>query len=313
MAESEGPDKLELVAWALDRILAHEYEYTVGPGGKLATLELGLELSPRHQPPIPEVVEEALRKTSPPEAFEALISLKGDRTPEKLEAALSLLFGPGPGARGAEELAEADWSDILRFIHRQFTEPDPAAERLVDILVKEREGFSSPSGSHFESVVDRRSPRALSEWITQVYIKEVRRLLPKIVKRASLLRLLPARFEVPEEVRRYLLEASRCFIYGQFLASLFLCRSALVSAAEDRLRARGFGCELDNLRGGKEQLRKTFELARDKHILDGVTWRQADDIRELGNDAVHGSRLPTEGECKSAFDQTRGILQHLYQ
>ena len=94
--------------------------------------------------------------------------------------------------------------------------------------------------------------------------------------------------------------------------SLSLCRSAIVSSTEDRLRASGFARELEDLRGSKDQLKKILELARDKDILDGVTWKQADDIRQLGNDAVHGDRLPTEAQCKSAFDQTRGILQHLY-
>ena len=127
----------------------------------------------------------------------------------------------------------------------------------------------------------------------------------------SLLRLLPARSKVPEHVRRYLAEASRCFIYGQFLACLFLCRSAIISATEDRLRAKGFACELDAL--SKDKLKNTLELAHDRGVLDDVAWKQADDIRELSNDAIHGRRLATDAESKDAFDQTRGILQLLYE
>ena len=77
------------------------------------------------------------------------------------------------------------------------------------------------------------------------------------------------------------------------------------------MRTKGFGREVDAI--GGDWLKNILRLARDKRLLDEFIWEQADDIRKLANDAIHGKKLPKEEECEVAFDQTRGILQHLYE
>jgi len=151
---------------------------------------------------------------------------------------------------------------------------------------------------------------ALPLFTARKYAKEIRNLFPKIVRRAGSLRLLPAAKEVPEYVCRCLIEASRCYIYGRFLASLFLCRSALEESVKDVLRKKGY--EKDMAAMKDEGLKGILRLARDKGLMDEALHNQADDIRALANQAIHGNKLPTDDECKNAFDLTRGILQHLY-
>jgi hypothetical protein len=310
MSQDDLQDDVYLAIWALDRLLNYQYECRLDKNGNLETLELGLglELVHRNKQDDPELIEETLKSMLPQEDWEALLSLKEFRTPERLELVLDRLLLLDEASRGRQELKATDWPGILRFLHGEFKEPNPLSDKLIDFLVKAREGFSTTLESSIEGML---RPNVLSELITNRYIREVRNLLPRIVKRATLLRLLPARYEVPEDVDRYLKEASRCFIYGHFLASLFLCRSAIISATKDRLRANGFDRELDAI--CKDWLKSTLEMAHDKNLLDNLTWKQADDIRDLANDAIHGKRLPTEEECKAAFDKTRGILQFLYE
>jgi hypothetical protein len=139
------PDLIELIGWALDRILSGEYEYAVVDAeGQLETLELGLGLGTKNQPGDPRVIEETLKRILPREQSEAFLLLKEHRTPEKVEGVLRLLFRPDVASRGAQELAGADWSDILRFAQRQFTKPTSLGDRIAELMVKEREGLSSP-------------------------------------------------------------------------------------------------------------------------------------------------------------------------
>jgi hypothetical protein len=106
-------------------------------------------------------------------------------------------------------------------------------------------------------------------------------------------------------------EASRCFIYGQFLASILLCRSAIVAAAEDRLRKKGFGREVDQVR--QDFLKNVLKLALNKGPLDETIWKAADEIRVRANKAAHSDMLPDARDCMEAYHLTRGIIQHLYE
>jgi hypothetical protein len=136
------------------------------------------------------------------------------------------------------------------------------------------------------------------------------RLFPKMVRRAGSVTPLPEGKQVPEYVRRYLLEASRCYVSGQFLAALFLCRSALGEAIIVSLRRKGYAEDLGALK--EEGLKGILNLAQRKGLLDQSSHREADGIRTLANQAVHGIKLLTEEECKAAIAATREIVDRLY-
>ncbi len=180
------------------------------------------------------------------------------------------------------------------------------ADGVLKGLVRKRETFDTTAAVGLEASI---GSAPLRHSTAETYATELLKLFPQMVTRAESLRILPASEKVPDFVNRYLGEASRCYIYGQFLASLFLCRSAIVEAVEDRLRQKGYGKDVDAIKG--EWLKAVLKLAVDKGLLDDVIYRQADDIRILGNNAIHGTKLPTDQDCMD--DQTRGILQHLYQ
>lgn len=257
-----------------------------------------------------EIVEETLRKTLSPDKFGELASLKERRTPGEIEQVLKLIFPSEIASKGGKELAGAGWPDVLLFVHIHSLEKARIGEKVGQLIIKEREGFSTAFGCNVEAQLEAGMPVALPLFTARKYVREIRKLLPKVIRRAGLLRLVPTGKDVPEYVRRYLIEASRCYIYGHFLASLFLCRSAIEEAVEDALRSRGHEKQMSAIT--KDRLKGIVELAYKENLMDQTVYRQADDIRILANDAIHGSRLPADEECKNAFDQTRGILQYLY-
>ncbi len=113
----------------------------------------------------------------------------------------------------------------------------------------------------------------------------------------------------PEYVRRFLIEASRCIVYGQSLAALFLCRSALSEALVVTLRKGGHSKELAGMK--EEGLKGIFKLAHDHGLLDTAQHQRADEVRRLANQAIHGTQVPSEQECLNAFAVTVDIVRNL--
>ena len=153
-------------------------------------------------------------------------------------------------------------------------------------------------------------PLAPPLYLERKYVKELRNLLPAMIRRADSLRLPPTAKELPEYVNRYLSEAARCYIYGHHLAALFLCRSALGEAVVVALRnkgpAKGMGAITE------DGLRGILKIARDEGLMDKALHAQADHIRILANQAIQNAKLPSDDECKKAFEMTKSIVQHLY-
>ncbi len=151
------------------------------------------------------------------------------------------------------------------------------------------------------------------DMVTMGYARRLGRLFPRMVERAETLRVLPAQEPVPGEVQDYLREASRCYIYGQFIACLIVCRSAIEFAIGDCLRRHGKGKELEELRmGKKDSLENMIDLGRKE-----LSWTlrptldDSDQVRIKANAAVH-ARPPDADACKEMFLKTRGVLRELY-
>ena len=54
-------------------------------------------------------------------------------------------------------------------------------------------------------------------------------------------------------------------------------------------------------------------MAFNKGVMDGARYQASEYVRKMANKAAHPETVLDEGLCKSAFDATRGILQHLYE
>jgi len=68
----------------------------------------------------------------------------------------------------------------------------------------------------------------------------------------------------PVEVQTYLREASKCFIYGQFIACLIVCRSAIDFALRECLSRGGRKRDLERFRlEKKDTFENVLSLARE--------------------------------------------------
>jgi hypothetical protein len=302
---------LEGVTFALECASNNDYnsaEYDTD--GNLTALELRRGLF-EEQVGTP-FLEDYFRRVLSPRQSAALFALKDHRTPKQIEAAFKLILPPETALEAAVELGETDWEGVLRYLNGLFEIHRQVGNGAGDLIMKEREGFSSPFGSELESFVENRQPAYLDFFAARKYVDELRKLLPNIVKRGGALRLLPVSRNVPQNLREYLVEASRSYIYGHFRASLLLCWSAIEYAVRTRLCE--MGCEQELKAITQDRLKELLVLARKRGGLDDTLWGQADEIRILRNRAAHPEGDPPSAqECQDAFIKTRGILQHVYE
>jgi len=154
---------------------------------------------------------------------------------------------------------------------------------------------------------------AVSDEIADHYAMRLARRFPKMVGRLEMLKALPAGQHVPLEVQEYLGEATNCFIHGQYIACLLVCRSAIEFGLRHQLEKAGFQKEVALLgkmqRGGLGGL---IELGKEKlpWVL-GKTLGTAGVVKEEADAAVH-RRVPSEEKCKEMFAVTRGVLRELF-
>jgi hypothetical protein len=115
------------------------------------------------------------------------------------------------------------------------------------------------------------------------------------------------------KVQCYLEEASKCYIYGHFIACLVICRSAIEFALRECLAERGHKPALSALQDERnDSLWRIITLARSVFPGDlRPTLDDADEIRVTAGKAVDKNE-PKPEVCKQMFIKTRGVLAELY-
>ncbi len=202
-----------------------------------------------------------------------------------------------------------------RILQGEFKEARDAAGDIDSLVIDKDFGpVSSKPRAVFEgnaaAAHDANPPLAPPLYLERKYVREIRNLLPAMIRRADSLRLSPTAKELPEYVNRYLNEAARCYIYGHPLAALFLCRSALGEAVVVALRKKGPDKGMGAIK--EDGLRGILKTARDEGLMDRALHSQADHLRILANKAIQNAKLPSDDECQKAIETTRAIVQHLY-
>src|SRR6185369_11708963 len=88
---------------------------------------------------------------------------------------------------------------------------------------------------------------------------------PKLVDRAYQLSVFTAEIPAPTKVARYMEEASKCYLYGQRIACLMVCRSAIEFAIPDRLVTLGYGTQLEEFKMtlNKDSLLKLIKFSKE--------------------------------------------------
>jgi len=302
-----GEEFIRLVCWALDRLVKGQHKPSFNNIDNFASLNLDPSINHIDL----EVAEESFKTTFSDEQCRALFSLKRARTPEQISKVLHLLFPSEIAQRGTGELEGADWDSIVLFV---LLELAAAAERFGKDFADQQETFTTRQTRDVEKAMRISASEFFVQMSALKYVNEFGTSLPEVVGRARGLRMVTPRRNVPDGVQKYLFAASRCYIYGQFLASLVLCRSAIEYSVKDALRKVHVGQDADGI--DDFSVAKLLRLARQRRVLDIPRWEQADNIRELARIAVHpkeGQDLPTEDQCRDAFVKTRDILDYLYE
>jgi hypothetical protein len=218
-----------------------------------------------------------------------------------------------------ETLRPEDYEQVIRRIYDRFHElfsgmGDKNLQADLKSLIEGRTRLSPAEILDLEEkLLAQHTPTDISDLISNEFARRIAGKFPKIVSRAEGLNTLPVTLRVPRDVQQYLKEATECFIFGQFIACLILCRSAIEFAIKDCLVRNGHGGALQDLKAGREDsLKNLIALAKDKlpRGFDSALY-SADLVRREASRAVHEG-VPTVDICKDKFLQTRSALKDIY-
>lgn len=211
---------------------------------------------------------------------------------------------------GKQESAVSLAMIVLRSIDENISK----AMRDATHAVRHRESFAMP-----EAEAALKGWNSDSDRVTDFYAERIGSDFAGMVDRAEQLSPITTKADVPTVVRRYLIEASRCYIFGQFVACLAVCRAAIEFALGDFLESNGQGAKLTKLgREKRDGLLGRIDLCQrfSKWNLDGrldASLAHAERIRVRANTALHkaDSALGSD-ECKELFFTAREVLRGLY-
>jgi hypothetical protein len=268
----------EIIAWAIPRIAQGHYALTDDADGReLWVTERTLSI---------EQIEQELLYKRPEPARQALIELRKNCNFQTIRRAFAAVFGDKFGDMVSQQFegASISYELVLYFLYRQ---EKSLIKNMQQVLIREREKISSESATRIESGV---LPEALSAAVVVNYAEEVGQLFPRLIRRAEQLRILQVETKVPNVVQKYLQEASKCFIYGRFIACLIVCRSAIEFAIRDRLLVTRASA-LESLRiERQDSLAGIISLARSVFPTFKSTFNDADEVREKVGNPVEGER-----------------------
>lgn len=185
-------------------------------------------------------------------------------------------------------------------------------QREAKTVVHGRKRLTTSEVKEVEARMLARPQQAAANMIASEYARQLGRRFPRMVNRAEQLRVLVADEQVHADVQTYLRHATECYVYGQFIACLLLCRSAVEFGLRGFLEKRGRQAELECLKKeGRDTLGGLITLAQQHFAAKKPTLDSARTLNHKATEAVH-ERAPDVDTCKEMFDVTRVILRELY-
>ena len=163
----------------------------------------------------------------------------------------------------------------------------PSTPRSLEWIMLKGQGFQAPA-----SLLD------------EYYAKHLLAEVPRIVARASSLRPLESRRNVPRQVNVYLEQATRSFVAGLWDGAVALARACLEETLEDQIG--------EYIGHQKRDLRDWLNEAELKHLLKEPQLSRAKVIQRHGNEVLH-ERSATEAQALESVQALREFLGELYQ
>ena len=122
------------------------------------------------------------------------------------------------------------------------------------------------------------------------FAKNYFKLIPPYVKVGT---------RIPEKIKNIYHESRWCFVFGQYSATVAMCRTVI----ETVLKAKY------NLLG---DLNEIVTTAKKRQLISDETAWNANKVRTLANKILHKGNQATEKEAKNAIDHTLGFLEEIY-
>ena len=307
---SAGPDRAKLAAWILLQLSRSDCEIFWDQEAEEVTIRKPQPLAEEEDPRFLE--DELVWKLLPLDgAAEVLERVMKSPSEETIRDLFAVLIGPEHAKQVAQQLAGAPYEKIVKEAHKR-------TQGIYDVsyhhLVRQREGLAPSDAVGWGP---QASPDGVAEAVFSEYARELAFVFPKVMKRAKRLSALPSCLLVPAKVQRYLVEVTKCYLYGRFLACLLICRSAVEVGLRDFLARKGKKPELRELQsqkkdglGGLIALAQSLKRAKLNHTLEDALR-----VLRVTNPVVHpevDTELPTADICEEIFITTRGILKELY-
>jgi hypothetical protein len=189
-----------------------------------------------------------------------------------------------------EELDQNDESESA--------ETSALVQRMIRFATSSLEGFAE-SAAHKLITLWGENPGNWRWAVDEHYSREAVGNIRKSVSR--FLKLSPVLVgTVPSsEVNVYLREATRCYIYGFFQASIALCRAALEAGLNELLKRRMGAIPRIDL------IKKIAQASRFK-LLDSVSAAEAHEVRKAARTVLH-ERPVSQSLAFDTIARTRGV------
>jgi hypothetical protein len=305
--------RTEIVARVLERIAENRYYADEDEDGELIVIpDYGPTFSEREEYLTEQLAElEKMRHASKEQ--ESDLTLEEDWS--DFWTLKLLEQEPFKGQNNEElfpHLKGKSYEEVITYLYDALTGNLEEADRLLAVG---RETIPRSEANEVSEDLDKVFRDDMHERLSSFHARRLSKQFPKIIDRAVGLALLTADHEVPAKVRRYIEEASKSYLSGQWIACLMVCRSSIEFAVRDRLRTLGYGSELATFEKSPEgeSLWYLIELANKlmgKRYRD--TLEDAQIVRRAAVRAVH-AEPPHNDECRDLFLTTRMVMQMLYR
>jgi len=290
--------EVELISWAVSRIAQGQYAVSEDDNGR--------ELWVNEREPSVEEMEGELLHRRPEAVRQKFLALRDNCSVDGIRSVFSVLFGETLAGMLIESFVGVPTCYEV-VIATAYNQDRALVQQVQRFLVQGREGLRA---SGLATVESGAMPEAIEVAVVSHYAEEISKLFPRMIKRAEQMRILAVEHPVSDAVQHYLEEASKCYVYGRFIACLVVCRSAIEFALKDRLLEWGKARDLQQLKDDrKESLWELIKIGRT--VFQKATMDDADEVRTKAANAVHNAE-PGPDQCRSMFVKTRGILSELY-
>jgi hypothetical protein len=190
-------------------------------------------------------------------------------------------------------------------------EEQQEARKLVDIvtraLLESRLALTDKLAVRAMEALFAGNREMLSDMFDDHYTRFFVRNVPKYVRRTVKLVSLVVKNVPSNEVRLYLHEAGRSFVFGHWLSSIALARATLETSLRNCIQAAGATPD--------RELQMLIDTAGKLKLLDGQHRYLARQIQRSGNAIIHAAPKdqPTEQTSFDTLVALRGVLLYLYK